>query len=69
MILHYIYVKKIYEGEGIASELMKRALKDGPVYYTQATKQWHDILDKNPERFEHYKFEPDLIRGETNDQE
>ncbi len=64
MILHYIYVKKVFEGNGIASELMKMALIERPVYYTQATPHWYRMIDENHNKFHDFTFEPELIRGE-----
>lgn len=46
LILHYIYVKQAFKGERIASELLKRAVKERPVLFTHSTIASGRIISK-----------------------
>lgn len=61
MILHYLYVKQAFKSEGIAKELLKRALPTTPVIFTHLTEKASRILDSKRERFKDYYFRPHII--------
>lgn len=57
-ILHYVYVKALYQKEGVAKELFKRAVLKLPVYYTHLTDSVWPYVMKRPQDF---KYIPHLI--------
>lgn len=65
IILHYVYVKEAFKKEGIASQLLAKALPINPVYYTHLTSRASYLMDLNKERYSNYQYEPAYIYGET----
>lgn len=60
MILHYVYVKQAFKGFGIAKELAKRALIDGPVTFTHATERAWKIMDAS-NKFKDWFYRPHVF--------
>lgn len=50
-VLHYIYVKQAFKGEGIAKELISKTFRKNPIVYTHSTEKAERILDKQSRRF------------------
>ncbi len=61
MILHYIYVKAAFKHEGIAKELIKRAINRDLVFMTHMTEKAARIIRKRPATYENYYMIPHLI--------
>lgn len=61
LVLHYIYVKEGFRNEGIASELMKRAIGSSSVVMSHLTDRGVKILDKNKEKYEGFHYIPHLV--------
>lgn len=61
LVLHYLYVKSMYKGLGIARELLKRALPSSPVFYTHLTDRAAKILAKKPGEFGGFVHMPHLV--------
>lgn len=59
MIVHYLYVKKIYKGEGIAQDLFNRAVITRPVFFSHMTDRGNKILLKKGNG--DYLYVPHLI--------
>lgn len=60
LILQYLYVKAAFKGQGIAAELIRRAIPRTPVFFTHLTDRAEKIMSKKPERFLGYQFTPHL---------
>jgi len=61
LILQYLYVKSAYKGQGIAKQLIKRALPTQPVFYTHLTDRAARIMSKKHEQFLSFKMVPHLV--------
>lgn len=62
MILHYIYVKQAFKGNGIAKELVGKALLKGPISYTHATERAWRIIDScKDDRFKDWYYRPHIF--------
>ncbi|HRH25107.1 MAG TPA: hypothetical protein PLQ20_02090 [Candidatus Paceibacterota bacterium] len=60
IIMHYIYVKEAFKKEGIATDLIHRAIpKDKKILYTHRTERGGIILDRR--RPHQFYFTPHLI--------
>lgn len=60
-VVHYVYVKSVYRREYmLASQLLVRAVPQGPVLFTHCTPRASKIMAANPERFKHFRFSPHL---------
>ena len=67
LILHYIYVKFSFRGEGIGRELFNRSIVMRPVLFTHETSKAQKIMSKN-KRLEKNDFErfihcPHIFKG------
>lgn len=62
LLIHYIYVKQAFKGEGISEELLKQI--KGPVLVTHMTDKAMKIISKKQSRFKDFKFskEPIMVR-------
>lgn len=67
LILHYLYVKFSFRGEGIAKELFQRSLSIRPVLYTHETTKSKSIMEKykrkGKEDFQRFIFTPHVFKG------
>lgn len=61
LILHYIYVKSAYKREGIAKQLIKRALPTKPVVFTHLTKHAAQIMSAKQDQTADLKYIPHLV--------
>jgi hypothetical protein len=64
IILHYIYVKEAFKGEGISDELLKKALPITPILVSHMTDRARKIIRKKKDYFKDYYFlnEPFMLR-------
>ena len=60
--LHYVYVKENFRRQGIARDLLSKALEDGPVLVTGQTHRWLRIVSHLGRE---YRFNPYMIHGAT----
>lgn len=61
LILHYLYVKEAFKGEGIADELIKKALPNKPIMVTHMTDRARKIIRKKTEYFKYFEYAKDTI--------
>lgn len=61
LILQYLYVKSAFKGQGIAAELIKRAIPTTPVFYTHMTERASRIMSKKSAQFQGFRHIPHLI--------
>lgn len=61
LLLHYLYVKEIFKGEGISDELLKIALNEKPIFVTHMTDRARKIIRKKKEYFKDYVYAPETI--------
>lgn len=61
LILQYIYVKSAFKTQGIAAQLIKRAIPSGPVFYTHLTDRASRIMAKKQEQLIGWKHIPHLV--------
>lgn len=61
LLLHYIYVKEAFKGEGISDELLKYALPDKPILVTHMTDRARKIIRKKKNEFKDYLYAHNLI--------
>lgn len=61
LILHYLYVKEAVKREGIATELIKRALPTDAVIFTHLTEVGREIRQKRASVCWNWKFIPHLV--------
>lgn len=61
IILHYIYIKQTFKGEGIANTLLKEALKQKPIKVTHMTDRAQKIIRKKASFFKDYQYAKDPI--------
>lgn len=70
LILHYIYVKYSFRGEGIGRELFEKSVVMRPVLYTHETKKSSQIMEKAHRKgkkdFERFIYSPHVFKGESN---
>jgi GNAT superfamily N-acetyltransferase len=59
-IIHYVYVKSAFKGQGIARELIKRTVKSSPVIYTHLTERAAKIISRKPDKYNTWKYVPHL---------
>lgn len=59
LIVHYVYVKQLYKGERIASELFERAVKTRPIFFSHMTDKALRILAKKSK--DDFYYAPHLI--------
>ena len=57
-IVHYVYVKQLYKGEGIAKDLFHRSVPHKPIYFSHMTDKAWKILAKHEGD---YFYSPHLI--------
>ena len=64
LILHYLYVKEAFKGEGISEELIKKALPDRPIFVSHMTDKARKIIGKKKKYFKdfYYAIDPIMIR-------
>lgn len=60
MVLQYLYTRATAKREGIASDLIARALHSRPVFYTHLTEQAAKIIDRDP-RLDGFIHIPHLV--------
>lgn len=60
-ILHYIYIKEVFKGEGISESLLAQALKAKPILVTHMTDRARKIIKKKKYFFKDYVFSPETI--------
>jgi hypothetical protein len=61
LLLHYLYVKEAFKGEGISEELIKKALPEKPILVTHMTDRARKIIKKKKEFFKDYYYAHHLI--------
>lgn len=61
LVLHYLYVKEAFKGEGVADELLKKALPGKPIMVTHMTDRARKIIGKKKAMFKDYVYAPDTI--------
>lgn len=61
VILHYLYVKEAFKGEGVSEELLKLARLQKPVLVTHMTDRARKIIMKKYEHFEDFTYAEDTI--------
>lgn len=61
LVLHYLYVKEAFKGEGVSDELLKKALPDKPIMVTHMTDRARKIIGKKKSLFKDYVYAPDTI--------
>ena len=61
ILLHYMYVKQSFKGEGIARELLTRAVGNKPVLFTHITERASKIIRSKRLEMNHFYFAPHLI--------
>lgn len=61
LMLHYLYVKEAFKGEGVSTELLKKALIEKPILVTHMTDRARKIIRKKKEQFKDYRFNHDTI--------
>lgn len=59
LIVHYVYVKELYKGEGIANDLFNRAVTSRPVFVSHLTDKALRILSKKSR--DDFYYAPHLI--------
>lgn len=61
LILHYLYVKQAFKGEGIASGLVQRGLPQRPVMMSHLTERAEKIIKQNKDNdFKDFHYRPQL---------
>ena len=58
LVLHYIYVKHAFQGQGISHELMERALPEDIIIYTHVTEKARKIMRRPKIETKQYYFIP-----------
>lgn len=61
LLLHYLYVKEAFKGEGVSNELLKKALPEKPILVTHMTDRARKIIKKKHEYFKDYFYAPETI--------
>lgn len=61
LICQYIYVKSAFKLQGIAEQLIKRAIPSAPVFYTHLTERAARIMSKKHDNFGAWKHIPHLV--------
>lgn len=61
LILQYIYVKGAFKTQGIAEQLIKRAIPTAPVFFTHLTERAARIMSKKQEQLGGWKHFPHLV--------
>lgn len=59
-VIHYVYVKSAFKGQGIARELIRRTVKSSPVIFTHLTERAAKIMARKPGTYGQFKFIPHL---------
>ena len=59
--LHYVYVKSVFKDEGIALDMIKAVVPEGPVIYTHLTEKAHKILLRRKDQFRNFYPAPYLL--------
>lgn len=60
-VLQYIYVKSAFKGEGIARDLIKRAIPSSPVFYTHITERAARIMAAKTKDLSGFRHIPHLV--------
>ena len=64
LLLHFIYIKQAFRGQGIARDLMAKSIGEiKPVIFSCLTRKAAKILHKNKEKFVDFFYEPEAIYG------
>lgn len=58
LVLHYIYIKGAFQGQGISKELLNRALPTGPIFYTHLTQKAQKIMQKKSNETKDFYYIP-----------
>lgn len=61
LVLQYLYVKSAFKTQGIAAQLIKRAIPTAPVFYSHLTDRAARIMSKKDEQFRGWKHIPALV--------
>lgn len=61
IILQYLYVKSAFKTQGIADQLIKRAIPTAPVFYTHITDRASKIMSKKQDQFSQWRYIPHLV--------
>lgn len=61
IILQYLYVKEAFKGQGIAKQLIKRAIPTSPVFFTHLTDRAARIMSKKQDQFGGFIHIPTLV--------
>lgn len=66
LILHYLYVKEAFKGEGISDHLLKNALPIKPILVTHMTDRARKIIRKKKDYFKDYYYAKETIMVRDN---
>jgi hypothetical protein len=61
LLLHYLYVKEAFKGEGVADALLNKTLIETPILVTHMTDKARKILRKKKDDFKNFFYAPDTI--------
>lgn len=61
LILHYVYVKHLFNQNKIARELTEKIIKDRIVLFTHLTEKAARIMTKNQHKYQNYYYIPPLV--------
>lgn len=61
IIVQYLYVKSAFKKQGIAEQLIKRAVPCPHVFYTHLTDRASRIISKKQEQFRQWRHLPHLV--------